>query len=395
MTVNKYALLSEGDLDTMLDAISNLSTNVRHLFLDEIIQNTPNNKLHELVSDLRYKDYFYCLSEQEATYYLPLLKRMFDNTPAKTVLNNFGEVDEEFFSVLFHSEELLKQYFDTILSIDKKKFTLFNGIMSDIVSESGYLHYPAFSNVFCHYQDKLQVSVIKEALINSTKPLNIYTLLTNETKAILKKSHTEQMGDFIDHLISKAIKKDNLPKVLKENDLLSQVSTKSILTCLKNNKKFLLDSLFTSKQIHDEVQNNFWNIVFINANSSKNYFNLIKQTLSKEEIVDQLKMVIKNGVSLGPFYNQIQMNKTSPQSALSFIEIFYDELKTYLKEDPLTTLEQFITKNAKQIKYDFDHYTEASDVMKEYNNLLIKTQKTFLDKTMTQEKVSSTKKLKI
>lgn len=394
-TINKYALLNDYERDNLLDTILYLDKKVRHLFLQEMIEQIPNTKTYSLVFSLLAKDFFEGLSENEISSYQPLVKKMFDHTSIKTIFNTFDNYYDSFFNLLCHTPNEMKIFLDGIISMDKKKLPLFNGLMSDLISETSLINeFDSFKQLFCTYQDKLDSSIIKESLITSEKPLALYHLLSSNNKKIVNQFDASELESFLNYLISNTTKKENLPKFLKENELMDKLNSKHIFVCLAHNKKFLVDSLFTQEQIHEALQTYFWEIALINADNSKNYLKFIKEHLSTNEITSQLKTVIKNGVSLGNFHFKIEQSQQNPNAMITFVNFFYDELKSYLKDEPLSLLEQFVSKNKNKIYNHFlllnvDNYTEK------YDDLLINIEKSKLDKVMSQTLNSTRKKLKI
>ena len=390
---NKYNLLKISELENLVDAIDSFDSQVKHLFIQELIEELPTNKLLPLLKFLLSKDFFYGQSKKEIEIFLALFEKIFTFNSTSTIYKELSDFNEPFLFTLSHSEKLLAQHFEIIIKEDNKSFSALNSFIYTLIYDTNLINdSDFFKQIFISHQDKLKPSVIKEGLTICTKPLNFYALLSEKSKEILSKNK-QDLNDTFTYFIRNAVKKDNLSKKLKGFNLLDKLNPAFILLCLEQSKGFLLNSLFSKEDISQQLKIDFWNVALMETSSIKDNISLIKRYLSKEEIQEHLKTVIKSKGSFDAFYNLVKQKQLSPKSMLIFIDTFYDELSIYLKENPIKLLEAFTIKHEKNIKHHF--YMHSDDYEKEYQSFLISIQENLLDKTLIKITKQPSKKIKI
>lgn len=392
---NKYTHLTEDEFCDLFDTYLNFDKKAQQLFIKEMFQEVPDNKLKALwnasISNETWTEY-----KKEPEIYLNFIKKCFDILPPSVIYNSSDNMD--FIIFLSDNLPLLTQYFDIVFKQDKKKnHSEFNSFMTDVVCESELFDTSEnFKKIILFYQDFLEASILNEVLIQSKKSVD-YFLLFNETS---KQKIENEMGlnDFLNHIIASSEKKDNIASILKENNLIDKLKAEQIMCCINHNKKFLINELFTKDKIREEIKLDFFHTLLKNANNSKNNFKFIQKYLTSDEIVNQLKKEIKENASLGNFHkNYYKKYSDFIDSIVNIFTHFDKELGTYFKEKPIKVLENFVVAQEKQIKKamndDYD-YEKNQSVNERYNTLLIEIQQKLFNDTISNNNQPS-KKIKI
>lgn len=393
---NKYDLLDQYELNQFLYNVLNLNEKARYSFIQDLLETVSPNKWDKIVVALFDNDIFNDVYNLEQDLYLNFFQKLFDQSSTRYIYNQLSECHESFLMLLSNSEKLLTQYFNAILVEDKKNYPVFNSLMTDIIDNTDLMSLGNFKKVVFSLQDKFQPSVLKDIVLCSSEAIKNYNELNASSKEKLRNS--SDINAVLNYVIQQSKKKDNLKLVLQENNLIDKLNASQIIFCIENNKKTLINQLFTKQEINEQLQLDFWNIVLINADNKNNWFGFLKQNLSKQEIAQALKRVIKTEASFAGFYrNQIDSKKLPIQAMLNIIEAFEGELKTYLKINPIKLLDKFLISNETRIKKDmFKHFYSNDKVNETYDNLVVDIQKKTLDRMVEHsEEQKPVKKLKI
>ena len=271
---NKYDLLDQYELNQFLYNVLNLNEKARYSFIQDLLETVSPNKWDKIVVALFDNDIFNDVYNLEQDLYLNFFQKLFDQSSTRYIYNQLSECHESFLMLLSNSEKLLTQYFNAILVEDKKNYPVFNSLMTDIIDNTDLMSLGNFKKVVFSLQDKFQPSVLKDIVLCSSEAIKNYNELNASSKEKLRNS--SDINAVLNYVIQQSKKKDNLKLVLQENNLIDKLNASQIIFCIENNKKTLINQLFTKQEINEQLQLDFWNIVLINADNKNNWFGFLK-----------------------------------------------------------------------------------------------------------------------
>lgn len=389
---NKYHYLTGSEIEDLFTCCLNYDKRAKTIFLKEIFEQVADNHVLTLWNELCYHDYWNEAKDNKDVF-LNFVQRCLNELPAKVI----AEYDNyfEFVDLISERKELLGQYFAILFKQDKKKNSPeFNSIMAEIISDTNFMDdNKNFQELFFSYQHIIDIILLEEAITNSSKPLIFYQLLTEENKAKIEKEG--KLNSILNSFIEHAKLKDDLATSLKELNLFDKLNTNQMMYCLTHNKP-LMNHLFSTDKIKEQLDKNFWDVLLKQAYDEKNNnFKLIKKYLTSEQIIEKLKEHIFENASLGNFYkNNANDNLHFIDSVIHIFNSFEKELNSYFKEKSVKTLEKFITTQSrsilKQMKKDY-----CDDAEEKLNLFITQTQKKMFDSMMSDENLKTTKKIKI